>query len=63
MTLIPAHIRALVGKTLAEKVARYPTVADLDNLLAGFAMTRREPPREVVEAVARRRAELRKGTK
>lgn len=63
MTLIPAHIRAMQGKTLAEKVARYPTVADLDNLLAGFAMTGRVPPEDVKQAVTLRRAELMKGQK
>lgn len=55
---IPDHIRAMQGKTLAEKIAGYPTIADLDGLLDGYALTKREPPRDVIEAIARRRAQL-----
>ena len=46
------------AQSLAEKIAGYPTIADLDGLLDGYALTKREPPRDVIEAIARRRAEL-----
>jgi hypothetical protein len=55
--------RWLAGKplTLAEKAERCETVAELDGFVAGLAHVRQEPSREVIEAIARRRAQLRSG--
>jgi hypothetical protein len=47
--------------SLVEKAETCVSVEELDGFLAGFALTGREPSREVVEAVARRRAELKVG--
>jgi hypothetical protein len=47
--------------SLVEKAETCGSVEELDGFLAGFALTGREPSREVVEAVARRRAELKVG--
>ncbi len=63
MTPREKAIRAGHRPTLVEKAETCATEAELDGFLKGFALTRREPPREVIEAVARRRAELRKGPK
>lgn len=57
MSLID-DIRAGVRWTDAQKAERCETLAELDGFLDGFALTKREPPREVIEAIARRRAEL-----
>jgi hypothetical protein len=55
--------RWLAGKplTLAEKAERCETLAELDGFVAGLAHVRQEPSREVIEAIARRRAQLRSG--
>ena len=55
--------RWLAGKplTLAEKAERCETLAELDGFVAGLAHVKQEPSREVIEAIARRRAELRSG--
>lgn len=47
--------------TLAEKAEACQSEEELDGFLAGFAHVKREPSREVIEAIARRRAQLRKG--
>jgi hypothetical protein len=47
--------------SLVEKAETCVSVEELDGFLAGFALTGREPSRDVVEAVARRRAELKVG--
>lgn len=53
----------LSGKrqTLTDKAEACQSEAELDGFLAGFAHTGREPSREVIEAIARRRAQLRTG--
>jgi hypothetical protein len=43
----------------AEMAEACETEAELDNFLNGYALTKREPPLDVIEAVARRRAVLR----
>ena len=57
MSLID-DIRAGVRWTEAQKAERCQSLAELDGFLDGYALTKREPPREVIEAIARRRAEL-----
>lgn len=57
---IASRIRAGWRPTLAEKAESCATLEELDGFLDGFAMTNRDPPRDVIEAVARRRAELMK---
>ena len=57
MSLID-EIRAGVRWTKAELAERCETLAELDGFLDGYALTKREPPRDVIEAIARRRAEL-----
>ena len=48
-------------QTLAEKAEACQSEEELDGFLAGFAHSGREPSREVIEAIARRRAQLRAG--
>lgn len=57
MSLID-DIHAGVRWTKAQMAERCETLAELDGFLDGYAMTNREPPRDVIEAIARRRAEL-----
>ena len=57
MSLID-DIRAGVRWTKAEMAERCETLAELDGFLDGYSLTKREPPRDVIEAIARRRAEL-----
>ena len=54
-------IRAGVRWTKAEMAKRCESEAELDGFLNGYALTKRELPRDVIEAIARRRAELRRG--
>jgi hypothetical protein len=46
--------------SLVEKAETCASEAELDGFVDGFRITAREPSREVIEAVARRRAQLRK---
>ena len=57
------RLRAGHRPTLVEKAETCASEAELDGFLDGFRLTGREPSREVIEAVARRRVELRKGAK
>lgn len=54
------RLRAGHRPSLVEKAETCATEAELDGFLDGFRITNREPPREVIEAVARRRVELRR---
>lgn len=47
----------------AEMAEACQSEAELDGFLDGYRQARRDPPPEVIEAVARRRAQLKKGAK
>ena len=57
----PVRRPMVPARTVAEKVARVTTLAELDGFVAGLAHRGREPSADDLAAIALRRAELMRG--